>query len=288
MAETDKPIDIFDRQKRRNIGCRAFHRAAGNDFLNSEIAEDIIERLDLVTHNFKRCLIIGSPAETLFDYLSDNGILATTTSTLLSELSDRNHVASEEDQLPFKNHSFDLVISTNGLDTVNDLPGALVLIRNVLVPDGLFLGAFPGGQSLSVLKYCLMAAERDKVSTHIHPLIDVRSAGQLMTRTGFALPVVDSQTLRVRYSSMQDLISDIRDFGGSNALASTATPISKRILKRAEQLFLDHAESDGKTTENLEIIHLCGWSPHSSQPSPARRGSGKASLKAALETKNSD
>lgn len=190
-------------------------------------------------------------------------------------------VQADEDRLPFADGSFDLVVSAGVLDQVNDLPGALTLIRRVLRPDGLFLGAFLGGSSLIALKSALRTAQGDRPVARLHPAIDLRSAGDLLARAGLTLPVADVETLTVRYAEIGRLLEDLRGMGGSNLLTGR-TPMSRGELARAAAAFAAAADPDGRTTERFDLVFLTAWSPAPSQPKPAARGSGQVSLADAL------
>ncbi|MGZ8347199.1 MAG: methyltransferase domain-containing protein, partial [Allosphingosinicella sp.] len=192
--------------------------------------------------------------------------------------------------LPFADAAFDLVVSVGVLDSVNDLPGALALVRRVLRPDGLFLAAFAGAGSLPQLRAAMRAAdaaEQDGVVPRIHPQIDIRAAGDLLGRAGFALPVVDVETVTVRYSGLARLVGDLRAMGATNLLsARSKRPLGRLGLVAARAQFAAAAEADGKTAERFDIIHLSGWAPAPEQPRPARRGSATASLAEALRRKD--
>ena len=190
-------------------------------------------------------------------------------------------VQIDEDRLPFADHGFDLVVSAGVLDQVNDLPGALTLIRRCLRPDGLFLGAFVGAGALPALRRTLRVAEAERPAARLHPQIDVRSAGDLLSRAGFALPVADVETLDVSYRSLARLIDDLRGMAASNILAARS-PLTRGALVAAAGAFAEAADERGRTHERFEIIFLTGWAPDASQPQPARRGSATSSLAAAL------
>lgn len=191
-------------------------------------------------------------------------------------------VQGDEDRLPFADGGFDLVISAGVLDTVDDLPGALVLIRRVLRPDGLFLGAFVGAGSLPRLRAAWRLADGDRPAARLHPQVDVRAAGDLLVRAGFALPVADVETLTVRYRDLGRLIDDLRGMAGSNQLAAR-TPATRALLTAAAAAFAAAADPDGRTSEQFAIVFLTGWAPDPSQPKPAKRGSATVSLAAALK-----
>ncbi|NCN85437.1 MAG: methyltransferase domain-containing protein [Sphingomonadales bacterium] len=286
MTDTVNVPEIFNRQRRRVVRDRAFSRAKGDDFFSQIMAEEIVERLDVVKRSFRRALIIGLPAAGLGKKLESRGmkvVFADSSARLASAL---GGVICDDDRLPFADHSFDLIINIGSLDTINDLPGALVLIRRILIPDGLMLAAMFSAESFPILKSVIMGAEGDRVSAHMHPQIDVRTAGDLVARAGLTLPVADSDHLRLKYSSLQRLIADIRDVGGSNIMAGTLTSIPRHVYAEIERRFRAKAGLDGKFSESVTILYLCAWAPHPDQPKPARRGSGQVSLTTAFSGKD--
>ncbi len=282
MTDTVNVPEIFNRQRRRIVRDRAFSRAKGDDFFSQIMAEEIVERLDVVKRSFRRALIIGLPAAGLGKKLESRGmkvVFADSSARLAGALGD---VICDDDRLPFADHSFDLIINIGSLDTINDLPGALVLIRRILIPDGLMLAALFSAESFPMLKSVIMGAEGDRVSAHMHPQIDVRTAGDLVARAGLTLPVADSDHLRLKYSSLQRLIADIRDVGGSNIMAGSLTAIPRHVYDEIQHRFRAKAGPDGKFAESVTMLYLCAWAPHPDQPKPARRGSGQVSLTAAF------
>lgn len=286
MIDASGQKDIFDRRRRRLVRDRAYVRAQGSDVIHKMMVDAIIDNLTLVKRKFEHCLISGLSASYLKSQLEQHDMDITVSDASFRLADSQNGVQCDEDRLPFADQSFDLVINVGTLDSVNDLPGALALSLRALKPDGLFLGALIGAESLPKLKSCLMEAEGEKVSPHIHPQIDIRTIGDLLSRVGFKLPVVDSDTVQLRYSEMDRLINDVRDVGASNILNKQTRPLPKSVARRTEQLFTSGADEDGRTSERIEFIHLCGWAPHPDQPVPARRGSGQVSLKNALEQKD--
>ena len=288
-STTDAPKDIFDRNRRRMARDRAVRMGgdtgAGHGFLHNHMAEEIIERLQWVKRDFKDALIIGDGAELISKHLRNSGLNITYADASAEKTEQFDGVQCDEDRLPFQEGQFDLIISNGVLDSVNDLPGALIQMRRILRGDGLMLGAFIGAGSLPRLKAAMAAGDGSRAAPHIHPQIDVRAAGDLLSRTGFAMPVADGEQLAVRYSGLPPLVRDLRGMGTTNVLASSAPYIGKSGLMTAATHFAEAADEDGKTSEIFELVYLSGWAPDASQPKPARRGSGKASLAAALKKK---
>jgi SAM-dependent methyltransferase len=272
----------FDRRLRRLRRDRA--AAAGDDgadYLLRQAADEILERLDLVTRQFSRALDLGTGRGYLADRLRQRGLEVTQLDAGVRFAAAAGGVLGDEDRLPMGEGAFDLVVSVGALDTVNDLPGALLLARRALRPDGLFLAAFAAAGSLPRLRAAMAAADEAEggAAPRIHPQIDVRAAGDLLQRAGFALPVVDSESVEVRYAGLPSLVADLRAMGATNILASRSRkPLGRRGYAAAIAAFAAGAESDGKIRERFEILHLSGWAPSPDQPQPARRGSATASL----------
>ena len=269
--------DIFDRATRRLRRDRAAADFADYAFVRTAMLDGIADRLASVTRSFSDVLDLGC-----YD-----GAFAAPSGAAVTRCDAGAAFAAmaEEDALPFAPGSFDLVVSAGVLDSVADLPGALTLARRALRPDGLLLAAFCGAGTLSTLRAVLREAERDRPAARIHPQVDVRSAGDLLVRAGFALPVADVETLNVRYGEFGALLRDLRGMAATSVLRDR-TPLTRTTLARAAEAFAARADPDGKTAERFEIVYLTGWSPAPSQPQPARRGSGKASLIEALRPPN--
>jgi SAM-dependent methyltransferase len=278
----------FDRRLRRVRRDRAASGFAEADYLHRHAADELLHRLDLVTRRFEDALMLGCADRSLTAAIVARGPAAVTADPGLLFARECAGVQCDEDRLPFADGSFDLVVSVGLLDSVNDLPGALTLIRRVLRPDGLFLGAFAGAGSLPRLRAAMLAADEAQggVAPRIHPQIDVRAAGDLLTRAGFALPVADVDPISVRYSGLASLLSDLRAMAGTNLLAGQQrAPHTRLGYAAALAEFASAADPDGKTVEIFNILHLSGWAPSPDQPRAARRGSATASLADALRTK---
>ncbi|MFN3387698.1 MAG: methyltransferase domain-containing protein [Allosphingosinicella sp.] len=275
----------FDRSLRRLRRGRAAARFAGADYLHRRAADEILERLDLVKRDFRRVLELGCAGGYLTERLRARGMEVVAADTAYPFAAAAGGVQCDEDRLPFADGAFDLAVSVGVLDSVNDLPGALLLIRRALKPDGLFLGAFAGAGSLARLKAAMLAGDAAEggAAPRVHPQIDVRAAGDLLARAGFALPVVDVDGVEVRFAGLSGLVSDLRAMGATNVLAARSPrPVGRLGLAAAIADFAGHAGPDGKTAERFEILHLLGWAPSPDQPKPAARGSGTASLAAIL------
>lgn len=269
---------IFDRGARRLRRDRAACVFAEHAFLRAAMLDGIEERLATVKRRFADVLDLGC-----FDgALSVPGARIARSDAGRAFAQAAGGVQADEDRLPFADGAFDCVISAGVLDQVDDLPGALTLARRALRPDGLFLAAFVAAGSFPMLRAAFASAERDRPVARLHPQIDVRSAGDLLVRAGFALPVADIETLEVGYPDLSRLLGDLRGMAATNVLADR-TPLTPAALARAAQSFREQAGPDGRTRERIQIVFLTGWAPDPSQPKPARRGSATTRLAQAMK-----
>lgn len=286
-------MEIFDRRKIEANKARAAAGLAQHDFLHRYAADEIAARLRLVEREFRLIADIGAghgvlsvALQTAFPSacivsLEPSGVLLRQVCGL--------RVQAREDALPLKEGAFDLIVSGFALHLVNDLPGALVQMRRALKPDGLFMVALAGGDTLSELREALMLAEIDLaggVSPRVFPTADVRELGGLLQRAGFALPVADSERLTVTYTDAVALMRDLRAMGGANALLSRSRrPMRRAMLTQAAALYADKFPAPGgRVRATFEIIFLSGWAPHESQQKPLAPGSAKVRLADALGT----
>lgn len=278
--------EIFDRRLRRLRRDRAAPRFGDHAFVIDHIGEELLFRLDAVTRSFSSALILGCADGRLSRGVASKGIKAFSADAGFAFARACGGAQCDEDRLPFADTSFDLVLSAGVLDTVNDLPGALTLVRRILRPDGFFLAGFAGAGSLPRLRAATLAADSaaGAVPPRVHPQIDVRSGGDLLVRAGFVLPVADSDTVTAAYRDPLRLACDLRGMAAGNLLRGQKPPFFGRArLATLCNAFAAQAEPDGRVIESFEIVYLTGWSPGPDQPRPARRGSATRSLIDALK-----
>jgi len=279
---------VFDRALLRERMRRALARGP-ETFLIDRVAADLAERLGAVLRQFGVAVDLGTPTDAVRDALADNAAIGMLVAA--SALARRAPaIVADEEALPLRDASLDLVVSALALQFVNDLPGALVQIRRALKPDGLFLAALLGGDTLGELRQSFAAAESEVeggVSPRVAPFADVREMGALLQRAGFALPVTDVERLTVRYSSPFIMMSELRRMGATNALAERRrTPLRRATLARMAEVYAQRfADPDGKIRATFEVIWLSGWAPHESQQKPLRPGSAQVRLADALGTR---
>lgn len=284
-------IRIFDRHAVRRQRSRAAAGFARFDFLARAGAERLADRLDDIKGRFARVLELGARGPVLRDAIGTRAgadvYAVADCATPFAAAASGLRVVADEDWLPFADASFDLVISNLALHWTNDLPGALIQMRRCLKPDGLLLVSLLGGRTLSELRACLLDAEIEAAggaSPRVSPFADVRDAGGLLQRAGFALPVVDADLLTVSYGDALALMRDLRGMGETNALVDRPRKMTRRdVLMRAAALYAERfAGADGRIQASFEIVTLTGWAPAANQPKPLKPGSAAMRLADAL------
>jgi SAM-dependent methyltransferase len=285
-------MTVFDRRLVRRRRDRAAAGFDAHGFLFDEVAARVADRLDDVRRAFPRALDLGCRTGGLKRALAGRGGIETLVHCDLSAAMVRRAgggVVADVEALPFADGAFDLVLSVMELHWVNDLPGALIQIRRALKPDGLFVAAMLGGDTLVELRRALIEAEtavEGGASPRTSPVADVRDAGALLQRAGFALPVVDADTITVTYADAFGLMRDLRGMGETNATAARRrTPTRRATMLAAVARYSElYAGPDGRIPATFEVLTLTGWAPHAGQPHALRPGSAAARLADALGT----
>lgn len=214
-------------------------------YLLDDMVEDVLERLAFLRHRPARALVVGDWSGALGAALRAQG----------SSVESAEPGEGFAEDAPFAGNGYDLVASLGTLDTVNDLPGALLHLRAALAPGGLAVASFPGAGSLPALRAAMLAADGTRPAPRLHPMVDVRAGGALLQRVGWADPVVDSRGLEVRFTNFASLVADLRAQGHGNVLARPGPPLTRAALARAAEAFGE------RTLERFEILTLSGWKP---------------------------
>ncbi|WP_120495369.1 methyltransferase domain-containing protein [Kiloniella sp. EL199] len=289
-------IYIFDRKSVNQHHHRAQNHIEDHDFLFREVADRLGDRLMDIARDFPKTLDLGSNHSILEETLGIRGRIQefVTAKFQSEEDSQKDFVSSKDIEIiseiiPSATQVYDLIISNLCLHWVNDLPGILLQAHQSLKADGLFLASMIGGESLKELRACLMEAEMDiegGVSPRVSPLIDVKDAGALLQRAGFALPVSDFDRIEVSYANAFDLMKELRGMGETNAIHNRKKSFTRReTLLKAAQLYQEKfSDSEGRINATFDIVYLAGWAPHTSQQKPLRPGSAAERLSDFLNT----
>jgi SAM-dependent methyltransferase len=280
---------LFDRSVRHLRSRRAHIHGPGNIAMQ-RLAEDMADRLAAVMRDFETAVDLGSPHEAIEQVLHaysrvQNVIYAGPARKVAPET---RAVTANEEMLPFGQASIDLIVSALALQDVNDLPGLLAQVRQALRPDGLFMAVWAGGDTLMELREAFAQAEAELtggITPRVFPRMDIRDAGALMQRAGFALPVVDKDVIMVRYSSIFGLFKDLRMLGTTNILhARSKRPLSRKLLARLAEIYHErYSDPDGRLRVTVELLWVSGWAPHESQQKPMAPGSAQTRLADALK-----
>ena len=285
---------IFDRTAVRRHRDRAAPLWHQHDFLAREVGSRLQDRLREIKRGFPMVLDLGCHGGELAASLrGEKGIETLVQCDLSPEMARRAAangcatLVADEEVLPFRAASFDLALSCLSLHWVNDLPGALLQVRQALKPDGLFLAAIFGGDCLHELRVALMEAEvavTGGLSPRVSPFAQTPDAGGLLQRAGFALPVVDVDEIVVTYADPIAAMRDLRGMGEANAVETRRRePMARAILAKAVEIHGQRfAAADGRVPVTFEVLYLTGWAPHADQPRPLAPGSASARLADAL------
>ena len=267
MPQKTHHAPLFDRRLLRVRRNRAI-RLGGDGFLLQLASEELRDRLEMNLRHFSPVLCLGDPSPSLAQAMLQSGKADDVISA------DLNHIPSQpgnipalildEEHLPFRKGNFELIVSAMNLQWVNDLPGTLRRLRQLLKPDGLFLGVMAGGQTLIELRTALHAAEdtlEGGVSPRVAPVADLRQTGDLLLGAGFAAPVIDSDIRTIRYDSAMSLMHDLRRLGATNTLsARRKKPLRRKTLSYAAEFYQDHfSDPDGRIRASFEFIYMSGW-----------------------------
>lgn len=268
---------LFDQELLKANRRRALKMAkSGADFLLRAVIEDLETRVSAIQRDFSRVALLDPIGIEDFSSLRRSGKFGEIVPIVLEGRTPEIHAGA-----------FDCAVSLLGLQTVDDIPGTLFTIRSLLKPDGLFIAAMLGGGTLSELRNALIAAETGLyggASARVVPFADIRDAGTLLQRAGFALPVADAEEVKVRYANLFDLMHDLRAMGAANPLlARSLKPVSRSFFVSAAETYAElYGDPDGRIRATFNILWLSGWAPHGSQQRPARRGSATRSFKDVL------
>ncbi|KAG0163244.1 hypothetical protein DFQ28_000226 [Apophysomyces sp. BC1034] len=293
-------FQVFNRDVKR----RQKERAALNveqsrivDYLKDEVAARVADRLLDIKREFNTVVDLGSGCGHIVKHVDQN-MMKKLVMCDMSEAALRRDIdhtyeveverkVVDEEHLPFEQDSLEAVVSSLSMHWVNDLPGALIQIRQALRPDGVFVGAMFGGDTLFELRTSLQLAEMEResgISPHVSPMTNSNDIARLLTRCGFTMTTVDVDEVHVNYPSAFELMDDLRAMGENNAVLSRRSFLKRDTLLAASSIYKElHGNPDGTIPATFQIVYMIGWKPSPTTPQPKKRGSATASLKDILE-----
>ena len=284
---------LFDQSLLRTRLKRALKKGAA-DFLLERVADDFELRLQALARSFDTVADIGTlGSHAALKLLASRRFKQIIRQAPLTEMLGTGawqKILGDTSLVPFAPQSLDAVVSLLAFQWVDDLPGLLIQIKRALKADGLFMACLLGGQTLHELRDSFARAEIEcegGLSPRVSPFVDLRDIGALMQRAGFALPVVDTETITVRYQTPLALFADLRAMGGTNVLIERRKmPLRRKTLLRALEIYAEnYSDADGRIRATFECLWVSGWTPHESQQKPLEPGSAKTRLADALNAK---
>ncbi len=283
---TNSPPILFDTVQLRKQRKRAHVNFAQHNFLFLAAAERMSDRLLDITRHFNCAADISARSHILADMLQGFQRIGTLINCSDSE-QDTPDILCDTSLLPFAENSLDAIFSIGALHWVNDIPGLLAQAIRALKPDGLFMATLAGAATLQELRESMAHAESlitGGISPRISPFLDIRDAGALLQRAGFALPVVDAEAITISYENMLALCKDLRGMGETSAMKERPKNIMRRDVFSAASAHYaaQHSDGEGRISATIEFLTLTAWKPAATQQQPLKRGSAKHSLKTAL------
>ncbi|KAI7902926.1 S-adenosyl-L-methionine-dependent methyltransferase [Cokeromyces recurvatus] len=298
---TTAPFQVFDRHAKRLQRDRAaldVEQSRTVDYLRDTVAARVADRLLDVNRSFNTVVDLGSGCGHIIKHVKKEKM----NKLIMCDMSEKalnrdinipyevqvERRVIDEEHLPFPENSLDAVVSSMSLNWVNDLPGTLIQIKKALKPDGVFIGAMLGGDTLFELRTSLQLAENERengISPRISPMVESSNMSRLLSRAGFSLITVDVEDIQVNYPSAFELMQDLRAMGESNAVLTRQPFIKRDTLIAAAAIYKElHGNPDGTIPATFQIIYLIGWKPSENTPLPKKRGSATTSLKDVLES----
>ncbi|XP_037328016.2 arginine-hydroxylase NDUFAF5, mitochondrial [Pungitius pungitius] len=285
-------INVFNRdmKKRQKDWAAALRDGHQYDYLRDEVGSRVADRVYDVARTFPLALDIGAGKSHIAEHLSKDVVerlFLTDVSrealkqTRRSEIP-THRILADEEFLPFKENTFDLVLSSLSLHWINDLPGALRQIHQALKPDGVFIGAMAGGETLYELRCSLQLAETEReggFSPHVSPYTAVTDLGNLLGRAGFTMLTVDTDEVQVHYPGITEVMTDLQGMGESNCAWNRRSMLHRDTILAAGAIYKEmYGNEDGSVPATFEVLYMIGWKPHESQAKPAKRGSANMSF----------
>ncbi|XP_031732472.1 arginine-hydroxylase NDUFAF5, mitochondrial [Anarrhichthys ocellatus] len=285
-------MNVFNREmkKRQKNWAASLQDGDQYDYLRDEVGSRVADRVYDITRTFPLALDIGGGKSHIAEHISKDVVER----LFLTDISEKalkqtrrgeiptHHVLADEEFLPFKENTFDLVVSSLSLHWINDLPGALKQINQVLKPDGVFIGAMVGGETLYELRCSLQLAEIEReggFSPHISPYTAVTDLGNLLGRAGFTMLTVDIDEVQVQYPGIIEVMTDLQGMGESNCAWNRRSLLHRDAILAAAAIYKEmYGNEDGSIPATFEILYMIGWKPHESQAKPAKRGSASVSF----------
>lgn len=285
-------MNVFSREmkQRQKDWAAQLQDSQQYDYLREEVGSRVADRVYDIARTFPLALDIGGGRSHIAEHLSKE-VVERFCLTDVSQQSLRRRrpseipthcVLADEEFLPFKENTFDLVVSSLALHWINDLPGALRQIHQVLKPDGVFIGAMVGGETLYELRCSLQLAETEReggFSPHISPYTAVTDLGNLLGQAGFNMLTVDIDDIQVHYPGIMEVMTDLQGMGESNCAWNRKSLLHRDTILAAAAIYKEmYGSEDGSIPATFEILYMIGWKPHESQAKPAKRGSATVSF----------
>lgn len=288
-------LAIFDRETKRKQRDWA---AVQSDFdraqsIKDEIAYRVADRVYDLTRFNDVCLDLGSGPGYIAPHLIKENIglliqcdMSKEMLAMSKEVPDIEvptlRVVADEEMVPFRSHSIDLILSCLSAHWINDLPRWFGRCLEILREDGCLIGTMFAGDTLQELRISLQLAESERlggVGQHVSPFVDPPDIVTLMNRVGFAMVTIDLDEVEVEYPNMFALMYDLQLMAESNATFNRSPSLRRDILLAADSIYKKLFATEGQYLATFQFVSFIGWRPSPNMPKPAKRGSQNISFK---------
>ncbi|WP_298225667.1 methyltransferase domain-containing protein [Acidocella sp.] len=253
---------IFDFDAMVKHRTRAARRLASVLPVLEDITARLLDRLDDTTRQFSCALDFGGRGA-VAPQLSARGMVvdsADFSAAMAASAGGRPIHLPSPVNFGLAPKTYDVILAPLSLHFLDDLPGALIQLRQALKPEGLLLASVPVLGTLHELRLALLEAEEQltgKVSPRVSPFPELRDCAGLLQRAGFAHPVADAEELNFLYANPLTLLRELRDAGETNALVGRSRAMPPRALFPAALAALP--QENGRMLVALRMAVLTGW-----------------------------
>jgi trans-aconitate methyltransferase len=274
---------MINKKYLKNLRCKEINDK--NDFILDLYNERIIDSLDVINIKFKKILILGDQGSKIYKYIhkrfKEAEVKVYDIKTKFSK-SDLDNLKKSNIDIDFwvpQEKEFDLIISNFYLNICEDLRKILSKIMKALLPNGFFLATLPSPENFSLLRSVMMTTDielyggtynRFNRAPELHTIID------LLKKNNFKIPLVDYETIDLKYKQFNKLLNDVRSMNLSYYQKDKKNTFEKKSYFSKLEGNFEKENDHFNLKSNFYIIS--GWKDHSSQQKPIRPGQAKNKL----------
>ena len=274
---------MINKKYLKNLRCKEINNK--NDFILDLYNERINDSLNVITLEFNKILILGDQGTKIYKYIQKRFKKVEVTVCDIKDLSFKlgkynvRKTNFDLDEWHFKSNKFDLIISNFYLNISYDLEKLLSKILKSLLPNGFFLATLPSPENFSFLKSAMMKTDMqlyDGVYNRFNRTIDLHIIIDILKRNNFKIPLVDTETIHLKYKTFNKLLHDVRSMNSSYYQKDKKNTFEKKLYFKS--LEANYVKKNDKFVLKSNFYIISGWKDHSSQQKPMRAGQARNKL----------